>query len=215
MTPTTGIIDDSTLSISLYGLPKIGKTLWACDWPETLLLSWDGNFAHLKGVFAIDVRTWEEFGEALRLYQNSSYKWLVIDTSDLAWIACQNYIRKRLHITHESDADWGKGFDLLKGEWLRTITGIRGMKRGVIWISHAIQQKTKEKGVFWTSTLSDSPRIKLHGSVDCIGFARMSEKGERIVSFRSSPQYEAGDYTGRLPDSLPLNRAAFHEVFKT
>ena len=68
-----------------------------------------------------------------------------------------------------------------------------------------------------TPTLPDGARKALLGFVDIIAYvdveAEKSQEGvvsyRRVVRTKPSMHYEAGDRTGKLPEVLPLDYAAF------
>ena len=125
---------------------------------------------------------------------------------------------------HESDGSHGKIYGLIKNEIYRVLTKLAHLPYGLILISHSQDRdlETRTGTVTRTvPTLSESFRQIVIGLVDLILYCDVqieqaedgTRKYRRVVRTKPSPHYEAGDRTGRLPETIDLNFQAFIEAF--
>ena len=118
----------------------------------------------------------------------------------------------------------GKGWALVKNEWHRVLTRLASLPYGLILISHAVDKTIETRTGEYTKTtpsLPDRARNVVLGLVDIILYgdsvSRKDAAGylvvDRVLRTKPHPTYEAGDRTGRLPEMLPLDYAAFNSAF--
>lgn len=207
-------------TILVYGPPKIGKSTLASQFDNPLFLATEAGLNNLE-VFQVPVPTWEEFlGYCKEIAGTKhTFKTIVIDTVDNLFKACAEYIRKKNNIQHESDLEWGKGYSLVKDEFLRALTKLSLLPYGLVMISHADNVEIKTRTATITKavpTLQKSARGIVLGMADIILYAEsiVTDKGEvRVLRTKPSENWEAGDRTGRLPATLPLEFKAFQNAF--
>ena len=86
---TSGKVDLSEIRMLLYGPPKIGKTTLLSGFPDTLLLATEKGYQALK-VYALDIKSWEDFVKAVDLIEEGKhqYKTIGIDTADILANLC-------------------------------------------------------------------------------------------------------------------------------
>ncbi len=222
--PTTDLAKQSIL---LYGVPKLGKSSFASEFPEAMFFECEPGLNHLE-VFKVPTYSWEVFLEACKLIAKGDhgFKTLVIDTIDNAFKMCSDYVCAKHGIEYEGDMGHGKGWALVKNEWHRVLTRLASLPYGLIMISHAIDKTIETRTGEYTKTtpsLPDRARNVVLGLVDIILFgdsvSRKDPAGnivvERLLRTKPHPTYEAGDRTGRLPDVLPLSYAAFNAAFSS
>lgn len=198
----------------IYGPPKIGKTNLLTGFPDMLLLATEkGYMAHT--VYKIDISSWEEFKDAVKLIVKGKHKHktIGIDTVDILYKLCADYVCEDLGITHVSDAEWGKGYDMIAAEFEREINKLFMSKYGVIFTSHLkIQDLSSTLGKVSKAipTLSNVARRVLIPKVSVIGCMKLKtvklDSGQfierRIMSFKPSQVMEAGDRDGCLPEQI-------------
>lgn len=214
-------------TIFLYGTPKIGKSTFASKFNKPLFLATEAGLKSLK-VHQVEIKdemvngrkrlAWVKFVETLEeLEQNThGHRTLVIDTVDNLAEYCADYIYAKHGIEYASDLEWGKGWKLIKSEGSRRIKKLMGLGLGCIFISHSEEREIKNKrGDSFTKVTHTCPRNFKHmlqALADIILFATM-EGGCRVLKTKETEEYVAGDRTGRLPDTLPLDYEAFVEAF--
>ncbi len=105
------------------------------------------------------------------------------------------------------------------------LTKLAHLPYGLILISHSQDRdlETRTGTVTRTvPTLSESFRQIVIGLVDLILYCDVEmtqdDSGQRVcrrvIRTKPSPNYDAGDRFGRLPDVMPLNFPAFAEAFE-
>jgi hypothetical protein len=205
----------------LYGPPKIGKSTLASQFDKPIFLATEAGLNALE-VYQAPVPNWEDFlGYCKEIASGKhEFKTVVVDTVDMLFKACSEFVRKKNNIQHESDLDWGKGWQLVKDEFSRALVKLSLLPYGLVMISHAdlIEIKTRTAKITKAvPTLQKSAREITLGMSDIILYAEsiMTDKdGEvRVLRTKPSENWEAGDRTKRLPATLPLDFTAFYNAF--
>jgi hypothetical protein len=135
-----------------------------------------------------------------------------------------DHVNKQLGIKHESEAPYGRAYSMVSGELTRVLTKLSMLPYGLYLTSHAqaVTVETRTGTITrFMPTLPERARKIVLGLVDMILFADLETtpvpNGEpvvrRVIRAKPSPHYEAGDRTGRLPDVLDLDYAAFVAAF--
>src|SRR5690606_12682156 len=104
------------------------------------------------------------------------------------------------------------------------LTRLASLPYGLVLISHAVDKRIETRTGEYTKTqpsLPDRARHVVLGLVDMILYCDTVPKKdgngnvtvERVIRTKPHPTYEAGDRTGRLPETLPLDYAAFARCF--
>lgn len=191
---TTIETDLSKYTIFIYGREKIGKTSLAAQFPDALFLMCEPG-AKALSIYKIDINSWVDFVEALKLLQGSKqFKTIIIDTVDLALKYCEDYMCKKLAITHPSEESFGKAYSLIRDEFHRRISAIEKLNRGVIFLSHAKEQDVKRlKGDAFSisPTLGKSGRTIIEPMVDIWGYYGY-EGTKRTLQIRGTEEINAG-----------------------
>ena len=209
-----------------YGPPGCGKTSLATGFPGVFFLATEsGQKAHK--VYMRDVKHWNNPDDKdhsfthlvtdLGKRNKHQFKTVAIDTADRLVDLCVRYSNEKLGISHESEAEWGKGWDAVKKEFDREISKLFATGLGVIFISHTKTDEITtelENIKKQTPTLSKQARRILLGLVDVIGYMRMRtiKTGDKkfvkkyVMTFEPSDEIEAKDRTGLLPSNLELDR---------
>lgn len=227
--PTAKTSPKSTLndvSILLYGPSKIGKSTFASQAPEAIFLATEPGLNALE-VYQQPITSWPEFLEVCAELAKGEhpFKTVVIDTIDVLYRLCADHICQKRGIEHESDGSHGKIYGLIKNEIYRVLTKLAHLPYGLILISHSQDRDLETRTGTITRTvptLSESFRQIVIGLVDLILYcdieAMQNENGQRVcrrvIRTKPSPNYDAGDRFGRLPEIIPLDFPAFAEAFE-
>lgn len=190
---------DSLLAYSmlLYGREKIGKTTLASMYEDALFLMCEPGGKSLE-IYQIPINNWSEILEVLKLLKENpgKFKTIVIDTVDLAFHYCQDYVCKSLAISHPSEEDYGKGWAAVKDEFSRVMTEIQKIGRGVLFISHAeekeIRRRSGEVSDRIQPTLSKQGRRVLEPMVDIWAYYCYTPDGKRELIIRGDADIAAG-----------------------
>jgi hypothetical protein len=205
--------------ILIYGPPKIGKSTFCSQAPNPLFIATEPGLNHLE-VYQQPVATWEEIMATLADVAKGGHKFknVVIDTVDNAYLMCSEYVCRKACVVHPADLEYGKGFALVNSEFRRVLTKAGMLPYGLILTSHTVERERTSGGVTTsktTSTLPDSARKVVMGYSDIILFATVhGDDNERVLKTKPAAGWEAGDRTGRLPETLPLSWDAFEKAYK-
>jgi hypothetical protein len=223
--PKTDIRDMTTL---LYGPPKIGKSTFAAAADGALFLATEQGLNFLS-VYQIEIQTWASFLEACREIAKGEHQFrtVVIDTIDNLYRACVDHVLTKAGIAHQSDLEYGKGYDLVNTKFQKRLTALSLLPYGLIMISHSVEKEVKTrtgKATFIAPTLPNSARKIVLGMADFILYAASEEITDadgtitgydRVVHSQPTTIYEAGNRSQyAIPDPLPLSYSAFVATLK-
>lgn len=219
---TTRFEDEITL---IYGAPKIGKSTFCSGFENALYLDSETGLSNLS-VYRVSIDSWETFvetGKELRKLKNEGkckFSPLIFDTIDNIYTMCVEYICKKNNIKHPSDLDYGKGWNMVKREFVATMQAYRSLDLGVIYISHASDKEIKTRLGSYTRydvTMTGACQDVIIPSCDLILYAHSitgkDGKEIRVLETKPSQNWNAGDRTGKLPEQMPLKHNEFMEMF--
>jgi len=152
-------------TVWLYGEPYTGKTTFASQFPNHLFLTTDDNIRELmtynagempphvsiKDIVEKEGRitnrkyAWVVFTETITALetQKTDFDTIVVDHLGELYEHCRLYIFDREGIKHETDEGFGKGWDLVKTEFLSTLRRLFNLDyENIIAITH--EDRTKD-----------------------------------------------------------------------
>lgn len=209
--------DLSGYSVLLYGTPKSGKTTIASKFPKALVFAFEKGYSAIPGIMAMPVNSWREFRSYLVDLKDEDtkemYKTIVIDTADIAYDYCCEYICNQEGKDNIADIPYGKGYQLAMREFDKCIRKILQMDYGLVLISHAQDVTLKdEQGVEYQQmmpTLDKRGRLVCERTCDIIGLTRpvKQEDGRTVTKMflRETPRYVAGSRFRYTPDVIDLS----------
>lgn len=185
--------DLSSYAIYLYGPPKSGKTTFASQMPQPLILAAEIGYKAIPGVKAIDVSTWADIKKVIRELKDPRakdlFKTIVFDTLDLTGGMCEKYICQQNGVEALKEITWGAGWGLMKKEFESVVNEIRRLGYSVIFISHSKDKTFKPKdGEEYnqiTQTCGSSLNDIAKNASDIIAYIDMTANGERKLVLRS------------------------------
>lgn len=214
-------------SILLYGPPGVGKTTFASKFPDVFFLGTeDGQRA--VSTYHRYCLSWAKFLKYIKLLagpKGKIYPTICVDTVEMLFSYCKEYVSEKFGFDHPSDEKWGKGWDVLKDEFRRGLMRLCGLGKGVIFISHSKDQEVRTRVISVTKTmpaLSGTAREIIMGMVSIVAYVGFktkklkdgSHKEKRVLYTQPSETLDAKDRTGRLPDAMPLDGELFLKVFR-
>lgn len=220
--------------IWLYGAPFSGKTTVLDDAPDPLNLNTDGNveFVTMQRIAIRDIVTvegrmtkrkfaWEFFKEVIdELEKNQNdFKTIIIDLVDDTREMCRLYKYDQMGIQHESDSGYGKGWDIIKTEYLSTMRRFFNLDyENLVIVSHEVVSEIKKKNGQTITKIS--PNIqeaianKLAGMVDIVARVVVEDDGTRTLNFKADEYvFGGGRLKGITTTSIPLSWDALMEVY--
>lgn len=220
--------------IWIYGAPFSGKTTMLDDAPNPLNINTDGNITYVTMPYVaikdevtvtgrISDRKWawevlEDTISELEKKQND-FKTIIVDLLEDTYNHCRLYVYHQLGVEHESDAGFGKGWEMVRVKYLAMIKRILDMDyENITLVSHVdtsrdIMKKNGNNITKIAPALQEKISNKIAGMVDIV--ARVVVDGDtRTLNFKSDDVVFGG---GRLKDikdtSIPLDWQALMKVF--
>jgi hypothetical protein len=208
------------LSVLLYGPSKVGKSTWCSQIPDALFIATEPGLGSLE-VFQVPVRSWDEFLAVCAAVEagDHPFKVIIVDTVDNLHRLASEHVRAKLGIDHEADAGYGKGFSMVNDELHRVLNKLAFLPYGLILVSHSEDREIETRTGKITKTvpsLPDKARRIVLALVDMILFVEIEDapSPRRVIRTKPHARYEAGDRTGLLPDTLPLDFPAFQAALE-
>src|SRR5574344_47637 len=200
------------IRIWVYGQPNIGKTTFANQFPEALMINTDVNIKYVDAP-AVDLigngktDPWENFvlyvDEFLK--GNHTYKTLVIDLLEDVYQYCRNYYCKKLNIVHESDLGFAKAYDIIRNAFLIVLRQLANSDYNIVLISHedsnVIKDRIGRETTVYSPALPDKVVKKVMGMLEITGrISIMSTENEdksitdtRILYLTSTKDQQGGN----------------------
>lgn len=217
--------------IWIYGSAFSGKTTFVDSAPDPLNLNTDGNiqfvtmpFVPIKDTYEgrHKVFAWEVFKDAISELEkkDNDFKTIVVDLLEDTYELCRLYEFHDKGFSHESDAGYGKGWDIVRTEYLSTIRRLVNLDyENIILISHEDSSKdiTKKSGGKITSikpNISDKIANKIAGMVDIVARVVVEDDGTRTLNFKSNEViFGGGRLKGITETTIPLDWNALVELY--
>ena len=226
--------------IWLYGEPYTGKTTFASQFPNHLFLSTDENIRELmtydvgempphisiKDIVEKEGRitnrkfAWAVFTEAVIALetQETDFDTIVVDHLGELYDHCRLFVFDREGIKHETEEGFGKGWDLVKTEFLSTIRRVVNLDyENIILISH--EDRTKDITKKGDNKLTAiKPKLRevflsnIAGMVD-ITARTVAEDGKHTLSFKTSEVIFGGGRLKPAASEIPLDYAEFLKLY--
>lgn len=192
--------------IWLYAPPFAGKTTLTDKFPDPLILTTDGNINNVTAPY-VYIRdevnvigrmttrkfAWEVFKETLDELEKkqNDFKTITLDLVEDTREMCRLYMYDKLGIQHESDSGFGKGWDVIKTEYLSTMRRFFNLDYdNIIICSHeditkTITKKSGEQITRIAPNIQEAIATKLAGMVDIVARIIVHDDGTRTISFKT------------------------------
>lgn len=201
-------------SVMFYGTPKSGKTTIASHFPGAVVFAFEKGYSAIPGIMATPVNSWNEFKRLLVELKEeetkAQFQTVIIDTADIAYDYCEQYICNDNDVDTIGDIPYGKGYTLVHDEFDTCIRKIIQLDYGLVLISHSTDRIEKdEQGNEYSRlepTLDKRGRLICERTCDIIGLSRpVKNKDGEIETrlfLRETPRYVAGTRFKYMPDSI-------------
>lgn len=217
----------------LYGSPFSGKTTFANEFPDPLMLNTDGNvkfvdapFVAIKDQLKVEGRmskrtlAWQTFKDVIAELEkkDNDFKTIIVDLLEDTYEHCRLYMYDQMGISHESD-DSFRAWDKVRTEFLSTLKKLMNLDyENIILISHEDTSKdiTKKGGDKITAikpNLQEKTANKVAGMVDIV--ARVIADGEvRTLSFKTNEVVFGGGRLTAETTQIGLDYEEFLTVYE-
>lgn len=211
----------------LYGESYSGKTVFMDSFDDNLMLNTDGNVDHItspviriKNEVTVDGRltktklAWEVFKDVIEELEkkNNDFKTITVDLVEDLYEHCRLYMYEKNGWEHESDGAYGKGWDVIKTEFLSTMKRLKNAGYQVVYISKqltsSITLKSGQEITTFKPNIPDKIANVLAGTVDLT--ARVVAEGDRhYMSFKTSEVIFGGSRYNFGVQEIPLDYKTF------
>ncbi|MGE6227595.1 ATP-binding protein [Paenibacillus chitinolyticus] len=212
-------------SWTVYGVGGFGKSGLASRFPESLFYAFEAGQNALRAR-KLPISDWKEFKKhnanlvkAKKAGTTIPYRNFIIDTSDVAWKYCVQYVCKMNGWSHPSDAEWGKGWQACADEWFFEMDqliklGTEGSPCTVINILHDTEKEFKPKGkekfnktilnipAGGRAVVYDKVDFVIHCSIETGKDSNGNYTEKRVMRFRDNGEVEAKSRLAYFPDTL-------------
>lgn len=221
--------------IWIYGAAFSGKTTMLDDAPNPLNLNTDGNiqfvtmpYVSIKDEVTVNGRmtnrkfAWEVFKDTLAELEKkqNDFKTIIIDLLEDTREMCRVYMYDNLGIQHESDSGFGKGWDIIKTEYLSTMRRFFNLDyENLVVVSHEDISKdiTKKNGQNITRiapNIQDAIANKIAGMVDIVARVVVEDDDSRTLNFKQNEViFGGGRLKGISQTTIPLSWDALMDVY--
>lgn len=217
----------------IYGAPFSGKTTFLDKAPDPLNLNTDGNTKYVtqQRVYIRDEVTttgritnrkfaWEVFKDTIEdLEKGSDFKTIIVDLVEDTREMCRLYMYDKLNIQHESDSGFGKGWDIIKTEYLSTMRRLLNLDYNIFLVSHEdiskdLTMRSGDKITKIAPNIQEAIANKLAGMVDFVARVIVKDDGSRILSFKHNEVTFSGGRLGIKETEIPLEWSELEKVYK-
>lgn len=229
---TPPVTDVRKKKVLLHSFPKFGKTRWAASIPDAIFLATEPGLGAVevmrwedeKGNYVID--SWEKLLAATKeVVESGGFSTLIIDTLDLAYELCRDWVCRQHNEPYHTDGKlgYGKGTTLINNEMRRYLTRLGALNLGVVLLSHTVTETVETRTgelLKAVPNLPEKARRPLLGMMDLIlygDFEIEPRGGDRLVKqvlrTKPHPAWEAGDRSAKLPPTIPVDYDALVKAF--
>ena len=221
--------------IWIYGAAFSGKTTFLDAAPNPLNLNTDGNiqfvtmpYIPIKDEVTVEGRVtkrkfaWEVFKDTITELEKggNDFKTIIVDLLEDTREMCRVYKYNEMKIQHESDSGYGKGWDIIRTEYLSTIRRLFNLDyENIVVVSHEDVSKdiTKKNGQNITRiapNIQDAIANKIAGMVDIVARVVVEDDGERTLNFKSNEVvFGGGRLKGITETTIPLDWKELMKVY--
>lgn len=221
---------DENPDMWIYADSYVGKSTFVDQLDNLLFLNTDGNtdnttspVLRIADVVTTEGRitkrklAWEVFLEVIAELEkkDNDFKRVCIDLVEDLYEHCRVYIYNKLEIQHEQDAGFGKGWDMVKMEFLKNIKRLKNLGYQIIYISketsNEITLRNGTKYSTYKPNIQEKVANVLAGTVDLTVRAYV-EKDKRYIQLAKDENVFGGGRFNFLVNRCELNMEAFKKA---
>lgn len=219
--PTKKSMSASTLAekmVTIYGPAGVGKSTLASQWADG-----QGFFFNCSGelgdfeIYQQSITNFSQFREyawalaeeVAKKKDKSIFKCAIIDTLDALGRYCSESVRAKLQIGHESDLDYGKGWDELRAMFALNMSKLAALSNfGLVIVAHADERTVKTRSAEydkWQIRGTKAAREVCQDMSDLVLFVNFTEDDEqRVICTKPSRHWDAKERgtSPRLPAQI-------------
>lgn len=214
----------------IYADSYVGKSTFVDHFDDVLFINTDGNVSNItspfiqiadelvtEGRMSHKVLAWSKFRDTideLEKHENT-FKVIALDLVEDLYEHCRFYVFDQLGIKHESDGGYGKGWDMVRTEFLSQMKRLKSLGYRIIYISKELVTEITYANGMKVSTfkpnLPDKVANVLAGTVTMTLRAYMDERGH-YLQLRKNENVFGGGRIDFKRDRCDLTVDAFNEA---
>lgn len=214
----------------LYADSYVGKSTFVDHFDDVLFINTDGNTQNItspfvqiadelvtEGRMTKKVLAWAKFREVVDELEkhDNTFKVIALDLVEDLYEHCRFYVFDQLGIKHESDGGYGKGWDMVRTEFLSQMKRLKSLGYRIIYISKELVTEITYANGMKVSTfkpnLPDKVANVLAGTVTMTLRAYMDERGH-FLQLRKNENIFGGGRIDFKRDRCELTVEAFNEA---
>lgn len=218
---------DTSPDMWIYGDSYVGKSTFVDQFDDLLFINTDGNIDNttspvitiadeitVQGRLTSRKFAWEVFLDVVAELEKkeNSFKRICIDLVEDLYEHCRLYMYDKLGIEHEQDAGYGKGWDMVRTEYLSTIKRLKTLGYQIIYISKEIESeitlKNGSKLTVIKPNINDKVANILAGTVDLTVRAYMDGEDRFLQLEKKENIFGGGRFKFKV-DRVPLDKDEF------
>lgn len=212
----------------IYADSYVGKSTFVDHFDNVLFINTDGNTQNItspfvqiadelvtEGRMTKKVLAWAKFREVVDELEkhDNTFKVIALDLVEDLYEHCRFYVFDQLGIKHESDGGYGKGWDMVRTEFLSQMKRLKSLGYRVIYISKELVTEITYANGMKVSTfkpnLPDKVANVLAGTVTMTLRAYMDERGH-FLQLRKNENIFGGGRIDFKRDRCELTVEAFN-----
>lgn len=216
----------------IYADSYVGKSTFVDQLNDVIFANTDGNTENItspvvrimdeviqEGRITKKILAWEKFLDFVAELEkkDNDFKVVAIDLMEDLYEHCRLYIYNKLGIEHEQDAGFGKGWDMVRTEFLSTMKRLKNLGYRIIYISKELKTeinlKSGAKITSFAPNIPDKVANVLAGTVTLTVRAFMNNRG-RFLQLAKEENIFGGGRFNFVHDTCPLDMNAFIEELK-
>lgn len=216
----------------IYADSYVGKSTFVDQLDNVIFANTDGNTENItspvvrimdeviqEGRIAKKIFAWEKFLDFVAELEkkDNTFEVVALDLMEDLYEHCRLYMYDKLGIEHEQDAGFGKGWDMVRTEFLSTIKRLKNLGYRIVYISKEVKTeinlKSGAKITSFAPNIPDKVANVLAGTVTLTVRAFMNNRG-RFLQLAKEENIFGGGRFSFVHDTCPLDMDAFIEELK-
>jgi hypothetical protein len=185
----------------IYGASYVGKSTFYDSLDDVLFINTDGNCdmyqnpsvyigktVTMQGRMKIEKTAWDNFLDVISELEKkeNTFKYVCLDLVEDLREHCRVYMCEKLKISHESDSNYSKAWDMVTTEYNQAIKRIKAAGYTVLYASKEVSKEvTPKNGTGYTTynpNLPEKAANTLAGTVKLTCRVYVDEKSERWLN---------------------------------
>ena len=211
----------------IYGDSYVGKSTFVDQFDDLLVINTDGNVDNTtspvvriinevayEGRIKKEKLAWEVFLDVITELEkkDNTYKRVAVDLVEDLYEHCRLYTYRKLGIDHEQDAGFGKGWDMVRTEFLSAMKRLKNLGYQIIFISKELTTEiTLKNGSKLTTikpNINDKVANVLTGIVDLTARAYMDGEARYLLLEKQENVFGGGRFNFKV-DKVKLDKDEF------